>query len=122
MRLLKMHLTRRRIDGDYVIHFQHQVQYNKCDRNRQQPIKHVEINSDRSDVRLREERFSSPITLISALSIEEEDAFCDPKILEDMPYAYCHFEVEGHSKIVSDVVQETAKGKSKTVRCNTFRN
>jgi hypothetical protein len=106
------------IDGDYVVNFQYQVQYKKCDRNRQQPIKRLEINNDRSDVRLREERFSSPITLISALSIEEEEeeeeendnAFCDPRIVQDIPYAYCHFEILGHSKSVSDVVEEAAKG------------
>jgi hypothetical protein len=31
------------IDGDYVVNFQYKVQYKKCDRNRQQPIKRLEI-------------------------------------------------------------------------------
>ena len=51
------------LDGNYVVSFKDQCQYKKTDRNRQFPIKRVEITPDHSSVHLREERFLLPVTL-----------------------------------------------------------
>jgi hypothetical protein len=45
-----------KIDDGYIIDFEHQVQYNKTDKNRQCSIQLYDLNEGCSNIRLREER------------------------------------------------------------------
>ncbi|CAM4814314.1 unnamed protein product, partial [Rotaria magnacalcarata] len=56
------------IDGDYMINLKHQFQYKKNHSTRQCRIKRVQLNTDRSNVYFREERFSLPVVSTSESS------------------------------------------------------
>lgn len=49
------------IDGNYIISLKDQVQINKLDKSKQRPIKRVQLQSNRPNTHLREDRFSLPI-------------------------------------------------------------
>ncbi|CAF3279366.1 unnamed protein product [Rotaria sp. Silwood2] len=54
------------INGGYVIDLEQQVQYNKTDNNKRQQIKRIVLDSKTTvNVHLREERFSSSVSLVS---------------------------------------------------------
>ncbi|CAF4056049.1 unnamed protein product [Rotaria sp. Silwood1] len=107
------------LDGNYIVNFTHQVQYQKGDTNRQRPIKRVQLNTDRSNVYLREDRFALPITLatrdtettmISASTDNEQDALDELKYYGRISKAYETLELKNIDKSYGYIVEHAANG------------
>ncbi|CAF1104370.1 unnamed protein product [Didymodactylos carnosus] len=111
------------LDGNYIINFKHQVQYNKSDKTRQRQIKRAELVTDRSNVHLREERFSLPITVANTTnnSTEASTTTADSETEEerllqylrrhgDLSKNYRQLELRCKGKTYADVVGDAASG------------
>ncbi|CAF1341820.1 unnamed protein product [Didymodactylos carnosus] len=106
------------LDCDYVVNFKHEVQYNKRDKTKQRPIKRVQLLSDRSNVHLREERFSSTITLTDSSTMAAASTDDEQELLRrlreygDLSDAYLELELvkTKTNKTFADVVEEAASG------------
>jgi len=106
------------IDGDITLNLDCQLQYNKLDQSDLRSIKREQIQLNCSGFRrLREERFSLPITLVSlsseSSSISHIDEFSCPFNMHEarsFPSVYYDFHLEHTSKTLADVVEEAAYG------------
>ncbi len=68
---LKSGETEVEIDGGYIVDLKHNVQYRYEDSSKQSLIKRVDLETDRGNVHLREERFSLPIAVASTFAATE---------------------------------------------------
>ena len=102
------------IDGDYVIDLEHQIQYKRTDKNKQRPVKRMKLDANGSNVHLRKQRFSVPVSLITKTSLVDTNNSDRPNLdwwaETDFPSAYYHTELSGKKRALDDVVEEAAKG------------
>ena len=91
------------IDGKYIIDFEHFVHYKKNDLHNKFRIKRVQLERNRTNGYLREERFATPVLLAdnSRPSILEQDP---------LPKQYWKLELENKIKSMSDLVEDAAMG------------
>ncbi|CAF1106900.1 unnamed protein product [Didymodactylos carnosus] len=103
------------IDGDYVISFEHQIQYKKSATDKQRPVKRVQFNRDRSNDHLREERFWLPIILApTSQPPGHQPETRDPldRLLKSAQFrnAYHELELKNTPKTIANVVESAAAG------------
>ncbi|CAF1055370.1 unnamed protein product [Didymodactylos carnosus] len=111
------------LDGDYFVNLKNLMQYYKADKNRQRPIKRVQLATDRTDVHLREERFAFPVILATntddastTTTSDTEDDEKDPLYELKTGYrrlslTYKDLELEDNNdKSLADIVEEAAAG------------
>ncbi|CAF3905449.1 unnamed protein product, partial [Rotaria sp. Silwood1] len=82
------------------------------DSNKQRPIKRVQLETDRNNEQLREERFSLPVLLASGLSVKEN---CSGRLRDDVNEgrfadAYYALILRGFRNTMAYVVKEATKG------------
>jgi hypothetical protein len=102
-------------DDDYVVDFKRQVQYKKHDDFKQRPIKRVQLDCDRSNINLREERFSLPITLKTLPSSTVElaahnNSLVSLKILGNFSLFFHVQYVKNSGKTIGDITEDAARG------------
>jgi hypothetical protein len=102
------------IDNDYIINLKNQVQYKKNDSKRQRPIKRFVLDRDRSNVHLREGRFSVPVATCSVIQadkeLEEKDELSGLWNRGNLPETYYRLELKKKDKTFSLVAQNAAQG------------
>jgi hypothetical protein len=91
------------IDGKYLIDFEHLLQYKKNDLHKQFRIKRVQLAENRTNLLLREERFTTLVmlTITSMRSISQHDP---------LPKQYWKLELENKIKTMADLVEDAALG------------
>ncbi|CAF2901506.1 unnamed protein product [Rotaria sp. Silwood2] len=105
------------INGGYVIDLEQQVQYNKTDNNKRQQIKRIVLDSKTTvNVHLREERFSSSVSLVSISPVKiiekEEKNKIHLQSLRDtihFPSSYLWLTTSRNTTF-ADIVEEAAQG------------
>ncbi|CAF1230708.1 unnamed protein product [Rotaria sordida] len=99
------------LDGGRVLNFERQVQQAKNDKDRQHSIKRVQYHIDLGNVRLREERFSSPVTL--ATETIRSDNMPRPPSTLNIFKQYCtvkgRYSFEPISRVIEDAIQGIIK-------------
>ncbi|CAF3877008.1 unnamed protein product [Rotaria sp. Silwood1] len=103
-----------KIDDGYVLDFKQQIQYEKDDQHRQHPIKRVQLERDRNNVHIREERFSSSVTLTSTSTAESRTISDQLTIWQKNNLASADYEckLENKNNTLADIVEEEgASGK-----------
>ncbi|CAF5065260.1 unnamed protein product [Rotaria sp. Silwood1] len=100
-----------KIDDGYVLDFKQQIQYEKDDQHRQHPIKRVQLERDRNNVHIREERFSSSVTLTSTSTAESRTISDQLTIWQKNNLASADYEckLENKNNTLADIVEEVAE-------------
>ena len=95
------------INGGYIIDLEHQIQYDKTDKNRQCSIKRYSLKEGCSNIHLREERFSCPVTLASSVASSQQT---NHEGLPDghFPWAYYERELKDNYDAIACVVYDAA--------------
>lgn len=103
------------IDDEFVLDLEYLLQYNKIDNSNSRQIKRVQLETNGNNFSLREERFSSPIPIVSARSLTQESDLDDEaleylKLYGDFPDAYYEQEVVGKNKTFADIIDQAVEG------------
>jgi hypothetical protein len=106
------------IDGDLVINFTNQVQYNKNDTRKQQAIKRVQLDKDRSTDYTRKGRFLMPISIDNSTKVNERMEESDDSgpvplwMLKDGHFAYTYrqYELKKKKKLLANIIEDAAEG------------
>lgn len=99
------------LDGDRIINFTQKIQYRRIGLT-EHWIRRVELERDRSNIHLREERYLLPMRLSSELRNEALENISDLSDGEqnDVPDEYSNLELWKKDKTITDVVEEAAQG------------
>jgi hypothetical protein len=94
------------IDGGYIVDLKHNVQYRYEDSSKQSLIKRVDLETDRGNVHLREERFSLPIAVASKSAAADDTVH----LSWNLANTYYKQELWVTPQSVSFVVEQAANG------------
>jgi hypothetical protein len=101
------------IDGGYVIDLKLMSQYNKLNGSNPRPIKRVQLQTNRNNGHIREERFSLPVAVspISSTSVSSRnDELQEWRYMSDCGSTYLYFELTEKNKNIAYVVEDAAQG------------
>jgi hypothetical protein len=106
------------IDGDLVINFKDQVQYNKNDTHKRQSIKRVQLDKDRSTDHMRKERFLMPIFTDNSTEVNERREESDGSgpvphwMLREghIAYTYRLYELKKKKKLLANIIEDAVEG------------
>jgi hypothetical protein len=96
------------IDGNYIIDLKQLIQQ-KVNSNKQRPINRIQFDPNQSSFSLREERFSSPVTIISSTFSTKSS---DRNDNDWYNASFCNYarEIERKNTLIADVIEEAVQG------------
>lgn len=96
------------IDGNYMIDLERHIQQ-KGNTSEQCPIRRVQPDPNRNSFHLREERFSSPVTIVSS-KISTKTSNRDDNEWYNASFTNYDREIERNNTCIADVVKEATQG------------